>query len=77
MSAWQHINTASIGDAGLFWCVEDVTGETWIKAGELVRDEPHCIVDDNGVVYWPHENGGWVSHWQPYPEGPTEAQVAA
>lgn len=77
MNAWQNIDCASIGDTGLFWCVEDGTGEGWIKAGELARDEPHAIVDDNDMFYWPHENGGWISHWQPYPEGPTETQSVA
>ena len=55
-----------------FWC-EGLEGDGWLLRGRLNIGEPVWIVTNEGD-YFPHENGGWITHWRPVPAPPVDRQ---
>ncbi len=66
---WQPIETAP-KDIEIDLWVTGLEGGGWRKTGRLIASDPGCMVDEEGETYWPHENGGWFTHWQPLPSPP-------
>lgn len=68
---WQPIETAKIDcetEVDL-WC-EGLEGDGWLLRGIIYPGEPMWIKTSDGGDYFPHENGGWVTHWRPTPAAP-------
>lgn len=72
MSDWQPIETAPFcAEQVMVWVTSDsIDGDGWVKVGTVVHIEPLALIDDNGCEYWPHENGGYPTHWMPLPSAP-------
>jgi hypothetical protein len=67
---WQHWETAPVNEVVDWWIASD-HDDGWRKTGYRCNSaDPLCIVEENGGLYWPHENGGWPTHWMPLPEPP-------
>lgn len=76
--AWQPIETAPMHVMIDLWtaCAENGIEHGWRKTGELIADDPHLLIDEDGRNYSPHENGGWFTHWMPLPAPPADALLA-
>lgn len=55
------------------WC-EGLEGDGWLLRGVPYIGEPMWIKTWEGTDYFPHENGGWVTHWCPVPAPPADRQ---
>jgi len=63
---WRPIEMAKLGQLATFWIASaDAEEEGWHKFGYVAETVPLCIRDDEGYTYWPHENGGYATHFQP------------
>jgi hypothetical protein len=68
---WRTIDSAPYAQVIDLWC-QSVEGEGWRKTGYLTHHNPQRLLDEDGYAYFPHENGGWFSHWMPLPAPPNE-----
>jgi hypothetical protein len=69
--AWQPIETAPIDKVVDWWIASDGDKGGWRKTGYRLNDHDClCVIEEDGRPYWPHENGGWPTHWMPQPEPP-------
>lgn len=73
-TGWQPIETAprDCVTECIFWCQGEVDG--WVLFGVLVPGEPQWLSRQSydATDYWPHENGGYLTHWMPLPAAPTD-----
>jgi hypothetical protein len=76
---WQPIETAPLcAEEVLVWVSSvEPDGEGWIKVGTIGHFDPVCLIDYDGCEYWPHENGGYPTHWQPMPLPPAPTSSPA
>lgn len=67
---WRPLEEAPVGEVVDWWIVGlDEPG--WRITGHRDNSaEPLCIVTEDRQLYWPHENGGYPTHWQPLPAPP-------
>lgn len=70
ISGWQPIETAPCGIDIDVW-ISTLEGGGWRKTGHIVSVDPFCMLDENWCPYFPHENGGWATHWMPLPSAPS------
>lgn len=74
--AWQPIETVPTMQEVDIW-IEGIDGDGWRVTGEVYStQEPMWIKTEMGN-YFPHENGGFPTHWQPLPAPPATAIRAA
>jgi hypothetical protein len=74
--AWQSWTDAPVNEV-VDWWIASEDGGGWLKRGYRCNSaDPLAIVEEDGGLYWPHENGGWPTHWQPLPEPPAMRSAA-
>lgn len=68
-NGWLPIESAPLGIDIDVW-ISALESNGWRKTGHIVSVDPFCMLDENWCPYFPHENGGWATHWMSIPEGP-------
>ena len=56
------------------WC-EGLDEEGWLIRGILYPSEPQRVCRDDDTDYYPHENGGYLTHWRPLPAAPARTAL--
>lgn len=73
---WQDIETADrdcMTNIDM-WCASaEADGEGWNLRGILMIGTPDWIRREDASDYFPHENGGFLTHWRPLPTPPATA----
>jgi hypothetical protein len=60
---WQPIETVRVGATVTVW-LEELDGTGFAMTGTVQGNDPVlCLIEDDGGIYWPHENGCCPSHW--------------
>lgn len=73
---WQDIETVNrdcMTEIDM-WCASaEADGEGWNLRGILMIGTPDWIKREDASDYFPHENGGFLTHWRPLPAPPAAA----
>lgn len=70
-AGWMPIDTAPRDGETVIdlWC-EGLDEDGWLMRGSLHIGEPQWLKTEDGGDYFPHENGGYFTHWMPLPPPP-------